>query len=161
MTSNNQLSISRLINAPRSTVWQAWANPKNFEQWWIPAPIVCRVEKMDLNPGGGFETLMSEDGGEFKPHVEGCFLDIVPQERIVFTTALKEGWEPAEPWLTLTSIITMEDEGSGTRYIARALHKNPEDSRKHEEMGFEEGWGSTIDQLAKLAEELRSNQQAD
>lgn len=154
MTTKNELSVSRLINAPRSAVWQAWANPKSFEQWWIPAPIVCQVVKMDLKPGGGFETLMSENGGAFKPHVEGCFLDITPQERIVFTTALKENWEPAEPWLTLTSIITMEDEGSGTRYIARALHKNPEDSKKHAELGFDEGWGATIDQLAKLAETL-------
>lgn len=91
MTTCNELAVSRLIKAPRSAVWQAWADARKFEQWWIPAPIVCWVEKMDLKPGGGFETLMSEDGDEFQPHVEGCFLDIVPQERIVFTTALKEG----------------------------------------------------------------------
>ena len=154
MPTNSELSISRLINAPRSAVWTAWANPQSFEQWWIPAPFVCRVEKMDMKPGGGFKTLMSENGGAFGPHMEGCFLDIVPQERIVFTTALREGWEPAEPWITLTAIITMEDEGRGTRYVARALHKNPEDSQKHHEMGFDEGWGSAIDQLAKLAGNL-------
>jgi uncharacterized protein YndB with AHSA1/START domain len=57
-------------------------------------------------------------------------------------------------WLALTTIITMEDGGSGTRYIARARHKSPEDSQKHEEMGLEEGWGITTDQLAKLAESL-------
>lgn len=154
MSTHNELSVSRLIHAPRPAVWQAWANPRNFEQWWIPAPIACRVEKMDLKPGGGFETLMGDGRGAFKPHMEGCFLDIVHQERIVFTTVLKEGWKPAEPWLALTSIITMEDEGSGTRYIARALHKTPEDTRKHEELGFEEGWGTVIDQLARLAATL-------
>jgi uncharacterized protein YndB with AHSA1/START domain len=152
MTFANELSITRLIKAPRTKVWQAWAHPQEFEKWWIPAPYLCRVKKLDLTPGGGFETLMSENGTEFKPHVEGCFLDIVPKERIVFTTALKEGWVPAEPWLTLTSIITMQDEGTGTRYIARALHKNPEDTRKHDEMGFDEGWGTAMDQLAKLVE---------
>jgi uncharacterized protein YndB with AHSA1/START domain len=154
MTTNSELSVSRLIKAPRSAVWEAWANPTHFEQWWIPAPIVCRVEKMELKPGGGFETLMSESGGEFKPHVEGCFLDIAFQKRIVFTTTLKEGWQPVEPWLALTAIITMEDEGSGTCYTARALHKSPEDGRKHEEMGFQKGWSSTIDQLEKIARKL-------
>jgi uncharacterized protein YndB with AHSA1/START domain len=109
---------------------------------------------MDLKAGGGFETLMSESGGQFKPHVEGCFLDIVAHERIVFTTTLKEGWQPIEPWLALTAIITMEDEAGGTRYIARALHKSPEDSQRHDEMGFQEGWGSTIDQLEKIARRL-------
>ena len=83
---------------------------------------------------------MSENGGAYQPHVEGCFLDIVPQQRIVFTTLLKQGWQPIEPWLAMTSIITMEDEAGGTKYIARALHRNPTDSQKHEEMGFHKGW---------------------
>lgn len=152
MTLQTELSITRLIKAPRAAVWQAWADPRQFEKWWIPAPIVCKVVKMDLTPGGGFETRMSEGGGAFQPHVEGCFLDIAAQERIIFTTVLKEGWQPNEPWLALTSIITLQDEAGGTRYVARALHKNPTDSRKHEEMGFQEGWGSAIDQLGKLVE---------
>lgn len=109
---------------------------------------------MDMKPGGGFETQMSENGDEFKPHVEGCFLEIVPETRIVFTTALTANWKPYDPWLALTAIITMEDEGEATKYMARVLHKNPEDSRKHQEMGFEEGWGKTIDQLGRLAATL-------
>jgi uncharacterized protein YndB with AHSA1/START domain len=86
--------------------------------------------------------------------VEGCFLEIVPEARLVFTTVLTEGWQPAEPWLALTAIITLEAEGSGTRYSARVLHKNAADSRKHEDMGFHYGWETTIDQLAVLAERL-------
>jgi uncharacterized protein YndB with AHSA1/START domain len=61
---------------------------------------------------------------------------------------LKEGWQPAEPWLALPAIITFEAEGGGTRYSARVLHRNAADSRKHEEMGFHDGWGTAIDQLA-------------
>ncbi|WP_231923251.1 SRPBCC domain-containing protein [Sphingobium cloacae] len=104
--------------------------------------------KLDLCPGGGFETRMREDGGEFRPHVEGCFLEILPEARLVFTTVLTEGWRPAEPWLALTAIITFEAEGGGTRYSARVLHRNAADSKKHEDMGFQEGWGTAIDQLA-------------
>jgi uncharacterized protein YndB with AHSA1/START domain len=155
MTNDNcELCISRIIQAPRSAVWSAWADREHFEKWWIPAPILCKVIKMDMKPGGGFETHMSEDGDSFQPHVEGCFLDIVHQTRIVFTTALTENWKPQDPWLALTAIITMEDEGEATKYCARVLHKNPEDSRKHEKMGFEEGWGAAIDQLGKLATTL-------
>lgn len=151
---NSKLTISRIIQAPRSTVWKAWSEKEHFEKWWIPEPIKCKVVKMDMTPGGGFETHMSENGEEFKPHVEGCFLDIVPQQRIVFTTVLTEGWKPIDPWLSMTAIITLEDAGSGTKYTAQALHKNPEDSNKHLEMGFEEGWGAAIDQLEKLAMKL-------
>lgn len=148
---NTELTISRLIQAPRALVWAAWNEKEHFEKWWIPEPWHCKVIKMDLKPGGGFETLMSDDGEEFRPHVEGCFLEVVAETRIVFTTVLTEHWHPHDPWLALTAIISMEDEGTATRYKARVLHKNPEDSRKHQEMGFDEGWGTTIDQLERLA----------
>lgn len=150
----HELTISRLINAPRAAVWQAWSDPRKLEQWWLPAPLSCRVVKLDMTPGGAFETLMSEDGGTFQPHVAGCFLDVVAQEKVVFTTALVEGWVPAESFLTITAIITMADEDGGTRYSARVLHKNPEDCQKHAEMGFDEGWGTCIAQLGKLAATL-------
>ncbi|MBL3559090.1 MULTISPECIES: SRPBCC family protein [Marinobacter] len=154
LNGNSKLTISRVIQAPRSIVWKAWSEKEHFEQWWIPEPIKCKVVKMDMTPGGAFETLMSENGEDFQPHVEGCFLDIVPEKRIIFTTVLTEGWKPIDPWLAMTAIITMEDADKGTKYTAQALHKNPEDSNKHLEMGFEEGWGTTIDQLEKLTMKL-------
>jgi uncharacterized protein YndB with AHSA1/START domain len=156
MTTDADLSISRFINAPRAAVWKAWSEPRHFEQWWIPAPIQCKAVKFDLRPGGGFETLMREGDGDFQPHLKGCFLDAVPEQRLVFTTMLTEGWRPFEPWLALTAIITMTSEGSGTRYTSVALHKNPADSRKHVEMGFYDGWGTVIDQLAEVAARLGS-----
>jgi uncharacterized protein YndB with AHSA1/START domain len=146
------LKISRFIKAPPAAVWRAWSDPRHFEQWWIPAPIECKVVKLDLRPGGGFETLMREGGGEFQPHVEGCFLEIVPDERLSFTTSLIEGWRPAEPWLAVTAIMTFTPEGDGTRYTAHVLHRNETESRKHDEMGFYEGWGTAIAQLARLVE---------
>lgn len=152
---DSTLTISRLIDAPRALVWAAWSDPRHFEKWWIPEPMECRVVKMDLRPGGGFETLMREGPGEFQPRVEGCFLEIAPMQRIVFTTVLKEGWQPIDPWLAMTSIVTMADEGAGTRYVAQALHRTPEESAKHVELGFHDGWGTVIEQLARLAERLR------
>ena len=151
----SELTIERFINAPPAVVWKAWSTPAHLARWWIPAPIECRVVKLELRPGGGFETLMREGSGEFQPHVEGCFLEIVPESRLVWTTLLAEGWQPVEPWLALTAIITFEAERGGTRYASRVLHKNAEASKKHEEMGFHDGWGTAIDQLSAVAEQLR------
>jgi uncharacterized protein YndB with AHSA1/START domain len=115
--------------------------------------MACQVVKLDLRPGGGFETLMREaDAVAFQPHVEGCFLEAIPEQRLVFTTVLKEGWQPIEPWLALTAILTFAAKDGGTLYTSRVLHRNPEDSRKHEEMGFYEGWGAALGQLAALLE---------
>lgn len=145
------LTISRIIKAPRSTVWRAWTDPARFEQWWIPAPALCRVVAMDLKPGGAFVTQMSEDGAPFSPHLDACFLAVDDEERIVFTNALTGGWRPAEqPFVT--AVITLRDHAQGTDYVARAMHKSPADRDKHAELGFHDGWGTVIAQLARLVE---------
>lgn len=151
---SNELSISRFINAAPAKVWKAWSRPEHLARWWIPRPIECKVIKLDLRPGGGFETRMREGEGDFKPHVEACFLDIIPEQRLVWTTTLAEGWRPTEPWLALTAIISFAAEADGTRYAARVLHRNAADSRRHDELGFQQGWGTAIDQLAALVREI-------
>lgn len=153
-TEASDLTISRLIKAPPSMVWKAWTTPEHLAKWWIPAPFECQVVKLDVRPGGGFETLMRQGDAPFEPHVQGCFLEAIPEARVAFTTMLTEGWRPAEPWLAMTAIMTFEAEGGGTRYSARALHKSPEDARKHDEMGFQEGWGAALDQLNAVASQL-------
>ena len=75
------LTISRVIKAPRPAVWGAWTDRASFEQWWVPAPAKCKVLDMDLRPGGSFVTRISENGGDFMPHLNACFLAIDDLER--------------------------------------------------------------------------------
>jgi uncharacterized protein YndB with AHSA1/START domain len=145
------LTVSRIIRAPRLAIWNAWADPTSFEQWWVPAPEVCRVRAMDLRPGGSFQTEISQDGVEFAPHIAGCFLAVDELERIVFTDALVVGWRPAETGF-LTAVITMKDHPDGTEYVATAMHGSVADRNQHEELGFHDGWGTVIRQLADLVE---------
>jgi uncharacterized protein YndB with AHSA1/START domain len=87
------------------------------------------------------------DGAESP--MRGVYLEVVKNERLVFTDAYTKAWEPSEkPFFT--GIITFEDEGGKTRYTARALHWTVADREAHEKMGFHEGWGQCADQLAEL-----------
>ena len=152
MNPDLDLTISRIIRAPRAAIWTAWTDPARFEQWWVPAPARCKVVDMDLRPGGAFRTQISEDGGEFMPHINGCFLAIDEVERIVFTNSLVGGWRPADdPFMT--AVITMADHPHGTEYVATVLHRNNADRNRHEELGFHDGWGTVTRQLAELVEE--------
>lgn len=145
------LTISRLIKAPRSVIWDAWTDPARFEQWWVPAPARCKVVEMDLRPGGAFVTRISEDGGPFTPHLDACFLAVDDVRRIVFTNTLVAGWRPAEnPFMT--AIITLNDHPDGTDYAAHVMHRSNADRNMHEQMGFHDGWGTVIGQLARLVE---------
>lgn len=150
--SEKDLFITRVIRAPRAAVWRAWSDPAQFVKWWAPKPVVTTVQKMELKPGGAFNTTMRmEDGTEYPGR--GCFLEIINGERIVFTDALQEGWRPNEESF-FSAVITMNDHPDGTLYTSTALHKNDEDRRKHADMGFLDGWGTAMDQLEALAKSL-------
>lgn len=145
------LKISRIIRAPRRLVWNAWTDKASLEQWWVPHPGQCRVDKMELHPGGAFETRYSEDGREFGQHVSGCFLAVDHEERLVFTDALTAGFRPsAQPFLT--AVMTFRDHSDGMEYVAYAMHNNLADRDRHAEMGFFDGWNTVAEQLAQLVE---------
>jgi uncharacterized protein YndB with AHSA1/START domain len=156
--SDTELTISRRIAAPRAAVWAAWEDPHRLEEWFCPRPWRAEVTAFELRPGGAFGTVMHGPDGE--RHGEtGCFLDVVPGMRIVFTSALGEGWRPRTGSgigcdVPMTAIITLADDGDGTLYEGRVLHANAEDTKNHEEMGFEPGWGAAIAQLETVAQRL-------
>jgi uncharacterized protein YndB with AHSA1/START domain len=149
------LVLARIIDAPRQLVWRAWTDPDHLKKWWAPAPWTTPECEMDVRPGGGFRTLMRGPDGE-EVSVQGIFLEVVENERLVFTDALEPGYRLARnPFFT--AIITLEEHAGGTRYTARALHKDDADREKHEQMGFHEGWGRCLDQLTELVARLKGN----
>ncbi len=139
------LVLERNIDVPRELVWTAWTTPKHIRQWFVPAPWTITDCEIDLRPGGSFRTVMRSPEGQEFPNI-GCYLDVVPNERLIWTDTLLPGYRPSEnPFFT--AILTLEPQGSGTRYTAIALHRDEAGRKKHEEMGFEEGWGTVADQM--------------
>ena len=113
---SQDLVISRLLRAPRAALWRAWTEPSLLKEWWCPKPWTTEVRAFDLLPGGAFHTFMrGPDGGTSDN--PGCFLEVVPQTRIAFTSMLLGDWRPATPWMPFTAAISMADEAGGTRYI--------------------------------------------
>ena len=150
--SNHELSLTRLIDAPRAKVYRCWSEPELLKQWFAPKPFTTPVAELDLRPGGGHLIVMKSPEGQEMPN-RGQYLEIVPNERIVFTDAYIGDWQPgAKPFMTV--ILTFEDEGGKTRYTARVRHWSEADKQQHEQMGFEQGWGLCADQLAALAKSL-------
>jgi len=146
------LVLERVIDVPRELVWIAWTRPEHLERWFCPAPWQTIGCEIDLRPGGVFRTAMRGPEGE-ESGGEGCYLEVVENERLVWTDALLPGFRPApEPFFTAE--IRMEPEGERTRYTAIARHGTPAGRKQHEEMGFHEGWGKALDQLVELTKEL-------
>jgi uncharacterized protein YndB with AHSA1/START domain len=152
-TSDRELVLTRTIDAPRAKLFRAWTDPKLLKQWFAPLPYTTPVAELDVRPGGANLVVMRSPEGNDMPN-RGVYLEVVENERLVFTDAYTKAWEPsAKPFMTV--ILTFEDIGDGkTRYTARVLHWSVADRERHEKMGFHVGWGMCTDQLAALVAKL-------
>lgn len=71
----------------------------------------------------------------------GCSLDIVPNERLVWTSALTTGYRPQPGAMPFTAILELDANGSGgCTYRAIAVRQDPAGRGQHEQTGFHEGW---------------------
>jgi uncharacterized protein YndB with AHSA1/START domain len=143
-----ELVLERIFDAPREKVYRAWTEPKLLKQWFVPRPWTISGAALDVRPGGSSLVVMRDPDGNDHPN-QGVYLEVVENEKLVFTDAFTAAWQPSEkPFFT--AIVTFDDLDGKTRYTARARHWTVEDREAHEKMGFHEGWGQCADQLAEL-----------
>jgi uncharacterized protein YndB with AHSA1/START domain len=148
------LKLERDIDVPPARVWACWTQPELLMRWFCPLPWKVTEAEIDLRPGGLFRTVMRGPNGEAPPAEPGCFLEVVPERRLVFTDALGPGFRPRQEAF-MTGVLELAPlPGGGTRYVAMALHADAEARARHAAMGFDEGWGKALDQLVALARTL-------
>ncbi|MBL4928627.1 SRPBCC family protein [Fuscibacter oryzae] len=146
------LVLTRELNAPRNLLYTCWTTPEHLVHWFVPKPHKVTSCHLDVRPGGACNTTFEVDGNLMEN--KGVYLEVVPNEKLVFTDTYTAGWKPApEPFMT--AIVTFEDLGGGrTRYTAVARHRNAEAAQTHKDMGFHDGWGTVATQLETYAKGL-------
>ena len=146
------LMLTRDMDVPREVLYSCWTTPQHLMQWFVPKPHRVTECVLDVRAGGECVTTFDVDG-----HIvenKGIYLEVVPNEKLVFTDTYSAGWKPA-PDPFMTAIITFDDLGAGrTRYTAVVRHRNVEAAQKHTEMGFFDGWGTVATQLEAYAKTL-------
>ncbi|MEO0487865.1 MAG: SRPBCC family protein [Pseudomonadota bacterium] len=154
----HSLTLTRDMAATPAKVWRCLTEPDLLAQWFAPDPVTVTKAVIDPRPGGAFHVVMhvpemgDMDGGA------GCVLEAVPEQRMVWTSALAPGFgpnpAPGDGAFHFTAIMTLEPTVTGTRYTATALHADEAAKNAHAAMGFHDGWGTTADQLGALAARL-------
>ncbi len=147
MSDLHELSVTRFIAAAPDKVWDVMTN--RIEEWWCPKPWRAEFDRLERRAGGASTCTMYGPDGEVHAN-PGTVIAWDEGKRFAFTDAIVGDLEPAGPFMI--GIWSIEPEGEGTRYTARARHWKAEDSDRHKEMGFEQGWGAVADQLAELCE---------
>jgi uncharacterized protein YndB with AHSA1/START domain len=149
------LVLERIVDVSPNLVWAAWTTPEYVKKWFTPAPWQTVDCEIDLRPGGIFRTVMRSPEGQEFPNV-GCYLEVIENEKLVWTAALKPGYRPqnASGTTLFTAVILLEPHETGTKYTAIAIHGDEDGAKKHADMGFRHGWGKALDQLVALAKTI-------
>ena len=164
MAKHFDLTLERTLDVPIDLVWKAYTDPEHLKRWFAPKPYEISECELDLRPGGVFRIRMvGPDGFDSGHGNAGCVLEVIQGRKLTWTSALGPGYRPAEMGegcesFPMTVIVTLAEAGGGkTHYKALALHKDAKDRDAHEQMGFQDGWGTTANQLEELAKTLRVN----
>jgi len=148
------LVLEKILDITPEQAFKGWTTPALFKEWFCPKPWTVVEAKVDLHPGGDFSAVMQSPEGERFPS-NGCVLEVIPNKKLVWTSALLPGFRPAaQTDLAFTGIILFEASGNKTKYTAIARHGTPGECQKHAQMGFQEGWGICADQLVTLMKNL-------
>ena len=141
-TTAQEITITRVFDAPRELVWKAWTEPDQLAQWWGPRGSRAPLEKitMDVRPGGTLRvTSVSAEGQEMT--VQGVYREVVEPERLVFEEPAEGSWHDGA-----VSVATFTDLGDGrTEMVVQTTTHTTEEMRLQAQTGME----STFDRLGE------------
>ena len=139
-----EITITRVYDAPRELVWKAWTEPARLAQWW--GPRGWRTDPadvtMDVQPGGSFRVTSVNDADGAEMTTESVFREVVEPERLVVEEAAEDSWHEGA-----VSVLTLHDLGGGrTEMVFRSTINTTA------EMGgnAERGLASAFDRLAEV-----------
>ena len=158
-TTSSEFIITRVFDAPRELVWQAFTEPERMQRWWGPKGFTVIASKMDLRPGGIYHYGMRAPDGST---MWGKFVyrEIVRPERIVLVNSFSDEvgnitrhpMSPTWPLKMLSTFLFAEHDGRTTLTI----QWSPLDADERERATFagahpsmQQGWTGTLDQLAE------------
>jgi uncharacterized protein YndB with AHSA1/START domain len=158
-TSGDELVITRVFDAPRALVWQAWSEPQALRRWWGPKGFAMGLCRLEFRPGGIFHYSMRTPDGR---DLWGKFVyrEIVAPERIVFVSSfadeggnvVRNPWNAGWPLETHNTLTFAEHAGKTTLTLRGGPLNATAAERKIFEDGLQSmqrGFAGTFDQLAE------------
>ena len=151
-----RLVITRIFDAPRALVWEAWTNPKYVMQWWGPKGFSCPACEIDFRVGGKFLCCMKSPDGQ-EGWNGGEYHEIVPHEKIVYSLYFADSQgnkvDPAQLGIEHEAIedardvVIFEDFGNGQTKLTMIGNETMEEAKNS---GQVEGWNEILDKVAAV-----------
>jgi uncharacterized protein YndB with AHSA1/START domain len=140
-----EIVITRIFDAPRELVFEAWTNPIHAAQWWGPNGFTNTIQEMDVRPGGVWRFIMhGPDGVDYPNKI--VYKDVVKPERLVYAHGGDEENDPGQFQVT----VTFDHQGNKTELTMRSLFVSKEERDKVvREYGAIEGGNQTLTRLGE------------
>ncbi|HEY4407444.1 MAG TPA: SRPBCC domain-containing protein [Xanthobacteraceae bacterium] len=153
------LNFSRVIDAPRQTVFKVWTDAEHFAQWFGPREVAIPFCKIDPRPGGVLH-FCHRLGDGMEVWLKGVYRDFAAPERLVFALSFVDssGRPAAHPMLpdwpldtVILTTVTFADHDGKTQLTVRQVLEPPaaaaKDAVKRERKAAKEGWAETLERL--------------
>jgi uncharacterized protein YndB with AHSA1/START domain len=119
---DREIVISRIFDAPRELIWNAWADPKQLAEWWGPRGFTITIHEMDVRPGGVWKhTMHGPDGTDYPTRC--VFIEVVKPERMVYSMV---GGKKGDPGHQSEVTWTFDAQGDKTKLTLRMLFPSAE-----------------------------------
>jgi uncharacterized protein YndB with AHSA1/START domain len=144
---DRELTLTRVLDAPRDLVWQAWTDPTHLARWWGPRGFTTRVHTWDVRPGGAIALDMVAPDGTAYP-MGGTFHEVSVPARLVFTgTAVEDG--DGNPQLEVLTTVTLAEQGGKTALTVTLVAVKVGPAAAGALAGMAAGWAQQLDRLAE------------
>lgn len=146
-TSDREVVVTRTFDAPAPLVFEAWTKPELFEQWWVPRSIgmTLRSCELDVRTGGKYRLVFGDDPANPMAFF-GTYLDVVPNQRIVWTNE-ESGADGS------VTTVTFEEKNGKTTLVLSELYPTKE-ALDAAGTGAQEAMHETFGQLDELLASL-------
>lgn len=148
ITAKRDVTLSRVIAAPRARVFKAWIDPKQMAQWWGPQGFTNPVCEIDARPGGQILIHMRGPDGVVYP-MTGTFHEVVEPSRLVFTAFAED--HDGNRLLESHTIVTFEEQDGKTTVTVQAKAVGLAPQAPQMLAGMDAGWTQSLERLAALA----------
>lgn len=139
----SSLRIRRTFDAPRERVYRAFTEPDELEQWYAPGDVTTEIHTLELEPDGALS--FSFVDGDERTDIEGEFLEVVENERIVHT------WRyPGEEESRVTYEFNDVDDGTEVVLVHEQIGSYRDRSARENVDGYVEGWTSALETLHEV-----------
>jgi uncharacterized protein YndB with AHSA1/START domain len=142
-----EVTLTRVLDAPRNLVWRTWTEPEQLAKWWGPHQFSNPVCEINARPGGRWLIHMKAPDGTVYP-MTGTFTEVTKPERLVFK-AFAEALDGTKYLESVTEVI-FEEQGARTKLTVKAKARGLHPAAPQMLAGMDAGWSQSLERLAAL-----------